>query len=58
MFIDAVGTVADRRILNDPTTGVPYTTLDKDLITLIDEAPRTLFDLSFYFKRVDTTPEC
>ncbi len=61
IFYDAIlnqyrngdGVVVDRTTLNDPQTARPYGTLDSDLIALIDTAPRSPFDLSFYFKRMD-----
>lgn len=52
-YIRADGSVVARTDLNDPATGSPYDTLDAELILLIDTAPRSQFDLSFYFKRVD-----
>lgn len=47
------GDEVERSALTDPATGVPYPHLDADLISLIDSSPRSLEDLSFYFKRVD-----
>lgn len=55
VFIKSDGTVLDRTVLTDPTTGSPYSTLDADLIKLIDTAPTGTFDFSYYFKRVGDT---
>lgn len=36
--------------LIDPATGYPYSTLDADLISLIASAPKSILDVSFFFK--------
>jgi hypothetical protein len=56
VFLRADGTTIDRSDLTDPATSHPYSTLDPDLMALIDSAPKGLLDLSFYFKREDDSP--
>ena len=51
-YIDKDGNPVSRQSLNDPNTGLPYTTLDADLITMIDSAPKSAFDLSLFLKKV------
>jgi hypothetical protein len=59
LFIKVDGTIVPRGDLNDGMTGLPYTTLDADLILLIDTAPQGAFDFSFYYKRLPgTDPGC
>lgn len=50
-FLAVDGTELIRSDLNDPVTGQLYTTLDADLISLIDTSPKSLLDFSFYLKR-------
>lgn len=53
VFLLVDGTIIDRSQLNNPATQTAYSSLDRDLLTLIDTAPKSLFDLSFYFVRED-----
>jgi len=53
VFIFTDGTFVDREQLNNPETQTAYSSIDLDLLTLIDTAPKSLFDLSFYFVRED-----
>jgi len=45
----ADGSQISRASLNDPATGVLYTTLDSDLVSLADSAPNDSTDFSLYF---------